>query len=111
MKLKEPSNKAFFVQNLVKHTYRSRFIITITTLTTFFVIVSGIGYGIWASASVTHEWKEILLLILGAFLGSYNKVIDYWFNSLERDRDMVKRADIEDDASCGSCGKSTIENP
>ena len=27
-----------------------------------------------------QEWKEILLLVLGAFLGSYSRVVDFWFN-------------------------------
>jgi hypothetical protein len=66
-------------------------------LGTFFIVVGGIGYAIWVQADISHEWKEILLLVLGAFIGSYNKVIDFWFNSLERDKDMVRRADAEDD--------------
>jgi len=94
---KEQETQSHFVQRLVRHTYWSRVIITIITLSTFFAIVGGIGYAIWVSADISHEWKEILLLVLGAFIGSYNKVIDFWFNALERDKDMVRRADAEDD--------------
>lgn len=25
------------------------------------------------------EWKELLLLLLGALIGNFSKVIDYWF--------------------------------
>lgn len=101
----------YFLQKLVKHTYWSRLIITLLTLTTFVLIVGGVGYAIWSSTEVTHEWKEVLLLVLGAFIGSYNKVIDFWFNALERDRDMVKRADAEDDrVKCPNCGSTLSAN-
>jgi hypothetical protein len=36
---------------------------------------------------------------LGAFIGSYNRVIDFWFNAGERDREMIARADFEDDTT------------
>jgi len=44
-----------------------------------------------------QEWKEILLLILGAFIGSYNRVIDFWFNNSQRDQIMLQKIDEEDD--------------
>ena len=34
---------------------------------------------------VTDGWKEILLLMLGGFVGSFRKVIDFWFNNQEND--------------------------
>ena len=46
---------------------------------------------------MSQEWKEIMLLILGAFIGSYNRVIDFWFNNAERDKEIINRADHEDD--------------
>ena len=46
---------------------------------------------------MSQEWKEILLLILGAFIGSYQRVIDFWFNNAEQDKEIIDRADHEDD--------------
>jgi len=37
------------------------------------------------------------LLILGAFIGSYNRVIDFWFNNSQRDQIMLQKIDEEDD--------------
>ena len=69
---------------------RNRFIITSVILTTFLLIMGGIGSAILSEGetpSFSQEWKEILLLVLGAFIGSYSKVIDYWFSG--RDDDPV----------------------
>ncbi len=30
---------------------------------------------------IAENWKEMLLILLGAFVGNLNKVVDYWFNS------------------------------
>ena len=63
--------------------HRNRFFITAVILATFFLIMMGIGGAILGDGdtpSINQEWKEILLLVLGAFLGSYSKVVDFWFN-------------------------------
>jgi hypothetical protein len=38
----------------------------------------------------------MLLILLGAFVGNLNKVIDYWFNSEDRDKMLVQKVDEED---------------
>ena len=66
-----------------KNTNKNRFVITAVILGTFFIIMMGIGYAILSEGDTptfSQEWKEILLLVLGAFIGSYSKVIDHWFN-------------------------------
>jgi len=97
------------MQNLLQKNYRNRFIITMFTLITFLVIILGIAHSIFWETPMSQEWKEIMLLILGAFIGSYNRVIDFWFNNAEQDKEIINRADHEDDlelpAGCGcDCG-------
>ena len=41
----------------------------------------------------TEGWKEILLLMLGGFVGSFAKVIDFWFNNQENDNKLLEHAD------------------
>ena len=41
---------------------------------------------------VTDGWKEILLLMLGGFVGSFAKVIDFWFNNQENDNKLLEHA-------------------
>ena len=65
---------------------RNRFGITSVVLGTFFLIMAGIGLAILGPSetpNINQEWKEILLLVLGAFLGSYSRIIDFWFNGNE----------------------------
>ena len=42
---------------------------------------------------VTEGWKEILLLMLGGFVGSFAKLIDFWFNNAEDDVKLLEHAD------------------
>jgi hypothetical protein len=50
-------------------------------------------------ASIQESWKELLLLLLGAFVGNLNKVIDYWFSNEDRDKMLVQKMDEEDNSS------------
>lgn len=75
----------------------TRWYITALTLITFIIIAGGILLSIATGTLVNQEWKEILLLMLGAFIGSYNRVIDYWFNNDQRDQVLIQKVDEEDD--------------
>lgn len=65
---------------------------------TLLAILCGIVLSIIVKAHMGQEWKEILLLILGAFIGSYNRVIDFWFNNSQRDQIMLQKIDEEDNS-------------
>tara|TARA_R110002096_G_scaffold351678_1_gene544692 strand:- start:25 stop:342 length:318 start_codon:yes stop_codon:yes gene_type:complete len=90
--------------------HRNRFFITAVILATFFLIMMGIGAAIIGPSntpSINQEWKEILLLVLGAFLGSYSRVVDFWFNG--NDTDMDGKPDVATPPSdgpgfCDNCG-------
>ena len=92
----EVIKKDYFLQGLVKEKLRNRLWITSITIVTFLFIMFGISYALLMDTALDQEWKEILLFVLGAFIGSYNRVIDFWFNSSERDKEMISRADEED---------------
>jgi hypothetical protein len=62
-----------------------RFLLTIIVIITFCVITLGILLSIHTNTEVAGEWKELLLLLLGAFIGSYGKIIDYWFDINKKD--------------------------
>lgn len=89
---------------------RNRFVITAVVLGTFFLIMMGIGGAILGDGdtpSINQEWKEILLLVLGAFLGSYSRIIDFWFNG--KDDDPTPPAPVEPIEQghpkfCDNCG-------
>lgn len=83
---------------------RNRFIITSVVLGTFFLIMVGIGGAILGpgeTPAINQEWKEILLLVLGAFLGSYSRIIDFWFNGNDTNMDGIP--DAGSAADCPPC--------
>ena len=77
----------------------NRWKITLIILLTFFFIIFGIVLSVMFKASIQESWKELLLLLLGAFVGNLNKVIDYWFSNEDRDKMLVQKMDEEDNSS------------
>jgi hypothetical protein len=63
------------------------------------VIIMGIFGAILNKSAIEGEWKELLLLLLGAFIGSYGKIIDYWFSDTDKDKMLVQKMDEEDGTS------------
>ena len=75
----------------------NRWRITAIVLGLFTLIIVGINAGVFMGASIGEDWKEMLLILLGAFVGNLNKVVDYWFNSEDRDKMLIKKVDEEND--------------
>ena len=95
--------------NKQKNANRNRFVITAVVLGTFFLIMMGIGGAILGDGdtpSINQEWKEILLLVLGAFLVSYSRIIDVWFNGKDDDPAPVSPTPVEEGNPkfCDNCG-------
>lgn len=92
-----PQDKSNRFNILFQRMMSVRWYITFITMVTLLAILCGIVLSIMVKATMEQEWKEILLLILGAFIGSYNRVIDFWFNNSQRDQIMLQKIDEEDD--------------
>ena len=82
----------------------NRWKITLIILMTFFFIIFGIVLSVMFKADIQESWKELLLLLLGAFVGNLNKVIDFWFSNEDRDKMLVQKMDEEDNTA-----KPTLE--
>jgi hypothetical protein len=79
-----------------------RWLITAIVLLTFLLLTLGIVVSIHMNTQVGQEWKELLLLMLGAFIGSYGKIVDYWFSDTDKDKMLVQKMDEEDGISLSS---------
>ena len=73
-----------------------RWYITAMVLGGFMFIIGGMFFAILNKNEIAGEWKELLLLLLGAFIGSYGKIIDYWFSDTDKDKMLVQKMDEED---------------
>ena len=86
-------------RELLNSMMKRRWYITALVLGGFMFIVAGMFYAIFAKSAIEGEWKELLLLLLGAFIGSYGKIIDYWFSDTDKDKMLVQKMDEEDGVS------------
>ena len=73
-----------------------RWYISAMVLGGFMLIIAGMFTAIAVGTKMAAEWKELLLLLLGAFIGSYGKIIDYWFSDTDKDKMLVQKMDEED---------------
>ena len=89
-------------KDLLNSMMKRRWFITAMVLGSFILIIAGVFLSITSQTVVGQEWKELLLLMLGAFIGSYGKIIDYWFSDTDKDKMLVQKMDEEDGISMGS---------
>jgi len=99
----EQPNTGF--RDLLNATMSRRWAITLTVLITFMLLALGILLSIRTEATVSGEWKELLLLMLGSLIGSYGKIIDYWFSDTDKDKMLVQKMDEEDGTSLSDTNK------
>lgn len=92
-------------RDLLNAMMNRRWLMTLVVLITFMAIAFGILLSIHSEATVSGEWKELLLLLLGALIGSYGKIIDYWFSDTDKDKMLVQKMDEEDGESLSDTSK------
>ena len=83
-------------RDLLNKMMSRRWYITAMVLGGFMVIIAGIFTAISLQTPMAAAWKELLMLLLGAFIGSYGKIIDYWFSDTDKDKMLVQKMDEED---------------
>ena len=86
-------------KDLLNKMMSRRWYITAMVLGGFMVIIAGIFTAISLQTPMAAAWKELLMLLLGAFIGSYGKIIDYWFSDTDKDKMLVQKMDEEDGTS------------
>ena len=79
--------------DLITYRQSRKWFVSIAVAGMFAVILILMIYFMAQGKDVTDGWKEILLLMLGGFVGSFAKVIDFWFNNQENDNKLLEHAD------------------
>jgi uncharacterized membrane protein (DUF485 family) len=98
----EDKNRFYY---MLQQMQSNRWKITAIVLGLFFFIILGINAGVFLGATINEDWKEMLLILLGAFVGNLNKVVDYWFNSEDRDKMLIQKVDEEDGVTLSNVGE------
>ena len=95
----EDKNRFYY---MLQQMQANRWKITAIVLFLFFFIIAGINSAVFLGIEIREDWKELLLILLGAFVGNLNKVVDYWFTSEDRDKMLIQKVDEEDGQSLSS---------
>jgi hypothetical protein len=98
-------------KELLNSMMKRRWYITALVLGSFVIIIGGIFMAITSKTPASAEWKELLLLMLGAFIGSYGKIIDYWFSDTDKDKMLVQKMDEEDGVSLSNTADMPVTPP
>jgi uncharacterized membrane protein (DUF485 family) len=103
----EDKNRFYY---MLQQMQANRWRITAIVLGIFVLIILGINAGVFFGASISEDWKEMLLILLGAFVGNLNKVVDYWFNSEDRDKMLIQKVDEEDGVAVSNVAEFDTED-
>jgi hypothetical protein len=98
-------------KNLLNKMMTRRWYITAMVLGGFMLIIGGIFAAIISNTEIAGEWKELMLLLLGAFIGSYGKIIDYWFSDTDKDKMLVQKMDEEDGTAMSNTADIPVTPP
>ena len=98
-------------KDLLSNMMKRRWYITALVLGGFMLIIGGMFFAIMGQSPIAGEWKELLLLLLGAFIGSYGKIIDYWFSDTDKDKMLVQKMDEEDGTSLSNTADMPVTPP
>ena len=98
-------------KDLLANMMKRRWYITALVLGGFMFIIGGMFFAILNKSDIAGEWKELLLLLLGAFIGSYGKIIDYWFSDTDKDKMLVQKMDEEDGTSMSNTADMPVTPP
>lgn len=98
-------------RELLNSMMKRRWFITALVLGSFVLIIAGIFASINLKTNIEGEWKELLLLLLGAFIGSYGKIIDYWFSDTDKDKMLVQKMDEEDGIAMSNTADMPVTPP
>ena len=79
--------------NIMNYRQTRKWYVSLVILIIFMVVLLLMIYFIGEGKDLMPEWKEILLLMLGGFIASFSKVVDFWFNNQENDNKLLEHAD------------------
>jgi len=100
----EDKNRFYY---MLQQMQGNRWKITGIVLFLFFFIIFGINIAVFFNINIEEDWKEMLLILFGAFVGNLNKVVDYWFNSEDRDKMLIQKVDEEDGTAMSNISETS----
>ena len=82
---------------LIMYRSQRKWYATVSIIFIFGLIIALMMIFMAMGKDLTTGWKEVLLVMVGAFVGSWGKVIDFWFNNSEQDNTLLETASDDDE--------------
>ena len=76
----------------LEYKLRKRFWVTLLMIILFFYLLAILSAGILGMVELSGGWKDILNIMLGAYLATFAKVINFWFDSNKDDSKILDAA-------------------
>ena len=73
----------------LEYKLKKRFWVTMLMIMLFFYLLAILSAGILGMVELTGGWKDILNIMLGAYLATFAKVINFWFDSDKEDTKLL----------------------
>ena len=71
------------------------------------ILVGIIATGIITKNPLQEGWKEVILVIVGGYISSFAKLVEFWFNSPADDQELVRSSQ---DYRTGVNGNGPLNN-
>lgn len=76
---------------IIKKEFWGRIVFSVIVVVSFLLVLVGIEHAMLGNHQLDQDWKEILMLLLGAMIGGFSKVIDFWFKDHAGDKQLLDK--------------------
>lgn len=77
--------------SIIKKEFWGRVLISAIIVLSFLAVLIGIEHAMLGDHVLDKDWKEVLMLLLGALIGGFSKVIDFWFKDHTGDKQLLDK--------------------
>jgi len=75
---------------VIKDRQKKKFQLSLALISIKLILVGIIAMGIITKNSLTEGWKEVILVIVGGYISSFAKLVEFWYNSPADDQELVR---------------------
>ena len=92
---------------VIKDRQDKKFQLSIALVLIKLILVGIIATGIITKNSLQEGWKEVILVIVGGYISSFAKLVEFWYNSPADDQELVRSSQ---DYRTGINGNGFVDN-
>ena len=78
--------------DIIKYRNSKKWMLSFLLVCILFTIIFLMLIFVALGKDITEGWKEVLFVLLGAFVSSFSKLIAFWFNNQEAENSLLKAA-------------------